>query len=222
MGAVMIAATIWLAEGTVPDWAAAEKALAEFECPADGFPKDHPLSDSWIGDTILMEYAEAEASTDEERKKVIDGIFAGALKVVRQAVEGERHDLTWITTHGWRVYLTGGVTSGDLPTDTCEAIGTLDGTGILEAAGFNTNPKTVHVVVLESEYATTVELVPTAADAELKVADFCRQFWDRVVDDPNDDGPPTSNTEAIEKFFSIAPACWSEIRKETSVDHVAL
>ena len=44
MGADMIVSTLWIPEGTTPDWTAAEKALSEFTCPADGFPKDHDRS----------------------------------------------------------------------------------------------------------------------------------------------------------------------------------
>lgn len=222
MGADMCAATVWLAHGTEPDWPAAEKALAELTCPAEGFPKGHQLNNTLLEDQILCDYEMEEANTDKKRKEILDGILAGALAVFKGAVNGERRDLTWSTHAGWDVYITGGLTSGDVPTDCYEAISNLDGTGILEAAGFNTRPKTVVVVVLESDYDTTVQIAADQKAAEQIVAAFCREFWDQVVFDPHTKKTPESDFETIEKFFAHANGSWSEIRKETRVDHLAL
>ena len=72
MGADMLVATVWLAEGTTPDWPAAEKALADLTCPAEGFPAGSDLADTMTEDVILQEYNVKNATTDQERKKVLD------------------------------------------------------------------------------------------------------------------------------------------------------
>lgn len=223
MSADMIAATLWIPENKNPDWQAAEEALAQFTCPEDGFPADSPLSGHWLEDEIVDEYTDKEAKTNRERKAIVDGILSGALKVIRQAVEGHRRDTTYVIYAGWIVYITGGFSNGDVPTDTAEAIYKIGETGLLEAAGFFKKPDKVMAVVLESEHDTTVTLVPDEKAAEQVVADFCRQFWDRwVVDFADDPKPPAENSEVIEQFFAAAPSHWWETRRWVSTEKVAL
>ncbi len=222
MSADMMAATLWIRQNTKPDWRAAENALADFTCPKDGFPADSPLSGHWLEDEILDEYTGKEANTETKCKAIVDEILAGALKVVRQAVEGERRDTTYVIHAGWIVYISGGFSSGEVPTDTAEAIYKIGETGILEAAGFFRKPERVMAVVLESEYDTTVTLVADEKAAEQVVADFCRQFWSRWVVDFADDPPPTDNSEVIETFFAAAPSHWWETRRWVSTEKVAL
>lgn len=174
MSSAMIAATLWIPENKEPDWSAAQEALAKFTCPPDGFPEGHDLKGSWLEETLLADFEDDEATTDQERKKIVDGTLAGALRVVREAVEGERNDTTWVKNAGWVVYITGGLSSGDTPTDTAEAIYMIGGTGILEAAGFFMKPDKVMAVVFESEHATTVDLVADEVAAEKVVADYGR------------------------------------------------
>ncbi len=222
MSAAMIAATLWIPENKEPDWSAAEEALAKFTCPPDGFPEGHALKGSWLEDTLLADFEDDEATTDQDRKKIVDGTLAGTLRVVREAVEGERIDTTWIKNAGWVVYITGGLSNGDIPTDTAEAIHTISGTGILEAAGFFKKPDKVMAVVFESEYATTVDLVADEAAAEKVVADYCRQFWSKIVVTFDDGTPPEDDKTVIEQFFSDAPPSWWETRKWVSTADVAI
>lgn len=222
MSADMMAATLWIPVNTKPDWRAAENALAELTCPENGFPPESPLSGHWLEDEILDEYTDKEAKNDTERKAIVDGILAGALKTIRQAVEGERRDTTYVIHGGWIVYISGGFSSGDIPTVTAEAIYKIGETGLLEAAGFFRKPERVMAVMLESEHATTITLVPDEKAAEQVVADFCRQFWGRWVVDVADDSPPKDNSEVIETFFAAAPSHWWETRRWVSTEKVAL
>lgn len=223
MGADMIAATIWLAQGTEPDWEKAETTLAGFTCPAGGFPEDHDLSDTIVEDMILGEYEDKEASTDKQRKEIVDGILKGAYQVVKDGVEGKRRDMTFSVFAGWVVYISGGLSWGDAPTDAEEAIRNLSGTGILEAAGFNTRPEKVMAVVLESKYDTTVTLARDEKEAEKVVAAFCREFWEKVTDTDLYPEPPASDHETIERFFaSDSSGNWWEKRTWVSTENLAI
>ncbi len=222
MGADMIVSTLWLPDGVEPDWEAAEKAAAEFTCPAEGFPPDSNLHGSLIEDVLLGDFDHHEAKTDRARKEIVDGLIGGALKVVKAGVNGERRDLTWSQFAGWTVYITGGLSWGDTPTDCCEAITTLQETGILDAAGFYKKPQKVVAVTIESEYAHTVVLVPDEAAAEKEVAGFCRDFWSKIVSDSDRSTPPDNDAEVIETFFDHAPSGWWESRQSVSTDRVAI
>ena len=223
MASDMIAATLWLPEGKEPNWEAAHKALTAFKPPTeDGFPADSPLKDGWLEEDLLNRFIDADAVTEADRKKVTDKVLADALRTTREAYDFKTREMTTSTFAGWVVSITGGPTSGDSPTDAAEAIFTLSGTGILEAAGFFKKPDKVMAVVLESEHATTVELVADENAAEKVVADFCRQFWQKVVVTFESSQPPENDKEVIEKFFADAPSSWWEQRQWVSTENVAI
>lgn len=222
MGADMIVSTLWLPVGVEPDWEAAEKAAAEFTCSAEGFPIDSDLHGSLIEQVLLGDFEHHEAKTDKARKEIVDGLIGGALKVVKAGVNGKRRDLTWSQFAGWTVYITGGLSWGDSPTDCCEAITSLQDTGILEEAGFFRKPRKVVAVTIESEYAHTISLVPDEATAEKEVASFCRDFWSKIVADNDPSIPPENDADVIEEFFNHAPSGWWEKRQVVSTDQVAI
>lgn len=221
MGAVMVASTLWIAEGTTPDWTAAEKALGEFTCPAEGFPKNSELSGTQLEERILEDYEAEAPSTDQQRKEIVDAILIECLTTVKSLVGGELVEVACVSYAGWTVYFTGGLTHGD-SIEEVDAIDLLEGTGVLEAGGFFKKPEKVMAVVLESEHDTSVELVADAATAERKVAAFCRDFWVKVVDTDQHPHAPESDEETIELFFEQANGSWWEKRTWVSTDQVAI
>ncbi|MBN8867322.1 MAG: hypothetical protein J0H98_07195 [Solirubrobacterales bacterium] len=198
--------TLWLADSTRIDWEAGERALAAFKCPADGFPEDSPLSGSFLEDVILEAYAKENATTDAQRKNHVDALTRPAFELVRESVENGSSEVAEIRHGGWRVFASGGLTHSDPATDFADAIDTLDGTGILEAAGFNPSHQEIEVVTHSHKHGVDLS-AHRPGTAEARLVAIARESWTDInhrSDVP--DEPPEDDLEAVQIYIDCQPA----------------
>jgi len=118
MGADLILAATALRSGKQPDWAAAE---------------------SWIeglNEESLGNFADIFSLDDEDED--LKERLKGHLADFREGIDDDRwRDLTWITVGPYKVYVSGGMSWGDSPTESFNAINELVASGVLTAAGFD-------------------------------------------------------------------------------------
>lgn len=123
MGADMVTAVLVLHEDIVPDWEAARRAVAEIvDRVGDGTTDEQLLM---LGDWF------------DSAEELRNGLLAD-VDVMAAAYDGNRRDVDWLEFREHRLYVTGGMSSGDSPTDVFGVIVRLDSYGIADAAGFGT------------------------------------------------------------------------------------
>lgn len=119
-----------------PDWAAAERHVESMAIEA--FEENSDLLERFAPEIV-----ECEALTDDD--EVPQGLEPEPLRrqlhkdlaEFRVGVAGERRDIDYLEVRGARVYITGGSSYGDTPTDIWEPMARLDSAGALAAAGFD-------------------------------------------------------------------------------------
>lgn len=115
MGADMLVSCAVIGKDAHPNWAAAVTAIAEVAQDADEF------------------HTEGRDLDEEVRP-----LLTAALERFRKYVEGGYdRQLTCLHVGEHLVYLSGGLSWGDSPTEACEEIDALNACGILQAAGFH-------------------------------------------------------------------------------------
>lgn len=131
MGADMIVAAAVLPKRTAPDWTSARGYIAALRATRlrDRMGEEQVAELTDVCDVIPYISAQTMAELRSELRS--------ALREFETAVDGSDRELTWLTLrNGDVVYLTGGMSWGDAPTELYEAMEKLVWTGVLEAAGF--------------------------------------------------------------------------------------
>jgi len=134
MGADLIIATLWIREDAKPDWEKAEAMAKAIRYGEEGESFPSVASEGAI-------YDEIQHMPDDEAEARLQEALADHLKVVRDAVdsyatEDGRRDLTATQFAGWLVYVTGGMSWGERPTELAQTFDLLEQLEITDAAGF--------------------------------------------------------------------------------------
>jgi hypothetical protein len=116
MGADMCVTALALDAGDQPDWAAGEQAIKELTVEA--------LM------TLVDDFA-LDCNTDYMQERLRE-----ALKNARRAVEGWNRECVKVNFGRWTLFLTGGMSCGDLPTDLFDDLWLLSVSGVAAATGF--------------------------------------------------------------------------------------
>lgn len=137
MGADMLVYAIWIGEDQNPDWNGAEEAVKALRWGEGG--KGLPL---YAADGSTFIALEGQHEDGPEAEAALQEFVRTHLDLVRRGVDnlGSREGLREMgaTSHmGWMVYITGGLSWGDRPTELSESFDVLNELEILEAAGFN-------------------------------------------------------------------------------------
>lgn len=125
MGADMILSTAWMKKNQTPDVGKGENLIAKLsKMPLKKWPE------AWRESN----YDATEAGEDPEEHAVQ---LKEDLDQFTQATVGRgRRDVTWIEVGPYKIYITGGLSWGDPPTDAMMVFDRLDEAGVLDAMGF--------------------------------------------------------------------------------------
>ena len=114
MGADMTIATLAVQEGTELDWYAAELMVEDMS--------EDDLEQ--IADFFDLEQEQVRTRLRQ------------AVEAVHGAIEGCHRECTLLSICDWTVYLTGGLSTGDAPTDLFDAFWLVTESGLADAIGF--------------------------------------------------------------------------------------
>jgi hypothetical protein len=133
----------YISRSTEPDWKVGhdliDKLVKNWE--KNGLPDDI----AWMNDP-------------ENAKEILHE----NLNTLEEAVLGQRNDVSSLEFFGHDIYITGGMTWGDDPTDCYTAIETLSNLKIMEACGFN--PELPDYEGILKEILEKKELIPLLMD----------------------------------------------------------
>lgn len=145
MGADMLIYSLWIKEDTKPNWENAEKAIRALRWGngGDGLP---PHAEEGIAFTML----EAEHEDGPEAEAALQELIIGHLSELRRGIDnyGTRdghREIARITFDGWHVYVTGGLSWGERPTDLSMTFDLLEQLEITDAAGFFENGDAIEI-----------------------------------------------------------------------------
>lgn len=136
MGADMLAYSMWIREDKKPDWAAAEAAIKALRWGEDG--DDLPPH---AEEGVVFTQLEGEHENGPEAEAALQKVVGDHLALIKEGIEnyGTRdglRELAALNFGGWTVYVTGGLSWGDRPTELSETFDALEELEILDAAGF--------------------------------------------------------------------------------------
>lgn len=117
MGADMFISALAARRGTSLDWDTAELAIRAL-------------------DRLELERIADELGWDEDDDDVAERL-RGAVQAVRKALTGGSRELDVLEFGTWDIYVTGGLSWGDSPTDLFDAFWALDASGLATAIGFS-------------------------------------------------------------------------------------
>jgi hypothetical protein len=116
MGADMCATALALRAERLPDWAAGAQAIDELTA--------EPLI--WLADDLGFD-------PDLDMKQRL----RCALENARRAVEGRDRECTQLRFGAWTLFVSGGMSTGDAPTDLYDHFALLDVSGVARSIGFD-------------------------------------------------------------------------------------
>jgi hypothetical protein len=116
MGADMCATALALRAERLPDWAAGAQAIDELTA--------EPLI--WLADDLGFD-------PDLDMKQRL----RCALENARRAVEGRDRECTQLRFGAWTLFVSGGMSTGDAPTDLYDHFALLDLSGVAQSIGFD-------------------------------------------------------------------------------------
>lgn len=120
MGADLILSHAWIWKDRQPNL---RRGVAHLEDLAE-----KPL-DQWPTDFRELELIE------DDQKAVVKQLYDDYDQFVA-GIGGHRRDVSWIEVGPYMIYLTGGMSQGDPPTDATEIFDRLTAAGVLDAMGF--------------------------------------------------------------------------------------
>ena len=136
MGADMLIYGLWIREDRKPDWDKAEAAAKALRWGENGdaLPR---LAEEGVAFTIL----EAEHENGPEAEAALQELVTEHLALLRKGIDnyGTREglrELGRMTFDGWHVYVTGGMSWGERPTELAQTFDLLEQLEITDAAGF--------------------------------------------------------------------------------------
>lgn len=133
MGKALLLMTAVIDEGKEPDWEAAERAAAVWD-PQLLSEDDYQQASQII--PALDEYDPADKDAPRIAEEIRETLTAD-LRYVRGAIEEDGDtQLTWIRVRGARIWVAGGDSWGDSPSEAFDSLWRLEATGVLTAAGF--------------------------------------------------------------------------------------
>lgn len=121
MGMSMPIAALPIPDGVTPAWGALHEALDAMS--------DEQLAALEHDYLYFLEGEELDAESMRARLRQVAATVQGA-------IEGGSRELNELRVPGWRIYVTGGASWGDPPTELYEHFCDLGETGLAEAAGF--------------------------------------------------------------------------------------
>lgn len=125
MGAVFIASAISLPTGKTPDWeAGVRKVEALRTTPVSKWPEE--FREDVLGDTI----EEEDASTSPDHH-----VFSDLLELIDTLKDGSDQEIMELTYPERRIWISGGLSWGDAPTDGYLSIDRLITSGVAAAIG---------------------------------------------------------------------------------------
>lgn len=138
MSSAFIMATIWIGKGRVPDWKAAETAISEMT-----YGSEEERGPGEAGGPIFDAIDSFQADnnpTEEQTDAYLREILLDNLRELRSALEGDDGEplqsVDYSEFGDYRVYVTGGHSFGDSPTELFDVIALLNDSGALRKAGF--------------------------------------------------------------------------------------
>lgn len=127
MGADLLLTFAVIDEARSPVWSAAERRIAAVS---------EKELEAWLGEVGEGEYAD-EHEPDRLAMDRVRRSLQEDLAAFRDGVEGNRRDMDWLAVRGARVWVTGGMSWGDEPSDLSAPLKRLHAAGVLAAAGFD-------------------------------------------------------------------------------------
>lgn len=127
MGATLLLTYAVIDESGIPDWRAGRRHIASLQEDALAAWRDE-VDDEEFGD----ERAPERLAMDRVRRSLL-----ADLEAFRDGVEGHRRDMDWLAVRGARVWVTGGMSYGDEPSDLSAPLKRLCSAGVLVAVGFD-------------------------------------------------------------------------------------
>lgn len=122
MGADIIVATLAIEKGATLDWSQVDHALEGMTLRQLNEGLDYAVGDTY--DTV------------EEAREEVQEIF----KALRETLESFPRDLTSLHVRGLELYISGGMSWGDMPTESCEVLDrAVHFDPVLRAVGFCTD-----------------------------------------------------------------------------------
>jgi hypothetical protein len=134
MGSELSLASLWIRNDREPDWQAAHRAIRDLELATVWNTGDEFFPwEGWLEDA-----PNPPASAGVYRGlRAAQGHLVETLDEVRAAIERGTHDMLVVELPKHRVFVSGCVTSGDMPPGPFEAFGVFAEAGLARAAGFD-------------------------------------------------------------------------------------
>ena len=137
MGACLMLTCAVIDDEKTPDWEAAELHIENMT--VDEFDDSPVLLDQF--DPDLVSYHEDAENDDETSEKLnvepLRDRLRADVREFREALDGERTDIDYLLVRGAKVWVTGGVSWGDQPSELSSPMHRLHLAGVLAAAGFD-------------------------------------------------------------------------------------
>jgi hypothetical protein len=135
MGEALILNAAVIDEDKIPDWIAAEQRIDTVT--ADEVDDELEVLERYVrepDDQPSDDQPGEDPDIDIERLR---RDLRSDLRAFREGVEDRRSDLDYLLVRGARVWVTGGPSWGDDPSDLCSPMRRLHAAGVLGAAGFD-------------------------------------------------------------------------------------
>jgi hypothetical protein len=134
MGSELSLAALWIRKDREPDWQAAHRAIRDLELATVWDTGDEFFAwESWLEDAPNP----PESAGVYCGLRTTQGQLVETLDEVRTAIERGGHDMLVVELPEHRMFVSGCVTSGDMPPGPVEAFGVFGEAGLARAAGFD-------------------------------------------------------------------------------------
>jgi hypothetical protein len=137
MGACLMVTCAVIDDEETPDWEAAELHIKNMT--VDEFDDNPVLLDQFDPDLVCY-HEDAENDDETSEKLNIEPLrdrLRADVREFREGLDGDRADIDYLLVRGAKVWVTGGMSFGDHPSELCAPIHRLHLAGILAAAGFD-------------------------------------------------------------------------------------
>jgi hypothetical protein len=133
MGSELSLATLWIRKDREPDWQAAYRAIRDLQLATVWDTGDEFFPwEGWLEDAPNP----PESAGVYRGLRAAQGQLVETLEEVRTALEQGGHDMLVVELPEHRMFVSGCVTSGDMPPGPFEAFGVFGEAGLARAAGF--------------------------------------------------------------------------------------
>jgi hypothetical protein len=137
MGAHLLLTCAVIDDDKTPDWEAARQCINDLT--VDQFQDNTMLLDQF--DPDLLAYHEDAGSDEGSCEKLnaepLRDRLRADVREFREAIDGDRTDIDYLIVRDAKVWVTGGLSWGDQPSELCSPMHRLHLAGVLAAAGFD-------------------------------------------------------------------------------------